>query len=49
MEDNRQELNNTLPIYSKLTSMEIYCGALAALCMPLYFLNKRVPLKKKLG
>ncbi len=28
---------------------EIYCGALAALCMPLYFLNKRVPLKKKLG
>ncbi|MBQ7423396.1 MAG: AMP-binding protein [Prevotella sp.] len=24
MEENRQELNNTLPIYSKLTSMEIY-------------------------
>ncbi|MBQ9652330.1 MAG: AMP-binding protein, partial [Prevotella sp.] len=24
MEENRQELNNTLPVYSKLTSMEIY-------------------------
>lgn len=28
---------------------EIFSGVLAALCMPLFFLNKRIPVKKKLG
>lgn len=28
---------------------EIYCGVMAALCLPLFFLNKRIPLKKKIG
>ena len=28
---------------------EIYCGVLAAFCAPLFFMNGRIPLKKKLG
>lgn len=28
---------------------EIFSGVLAALCLPLFFLNRRIPLKKKLG
>ncbi len=28
---------------------EIYCGVLAALCVPLFFLNQRIPLRKKIG
>ena len=28
---------------------EIYSGVMAALCMPLFFLNRRIPLKKKIG
>lgn len=28
---------------------EIFSGVLAALCLPLFFLNKRIPLKKKIG
>lgn len=28
---------------------EIYCGVLAALCIPLFFLNVRIPVKKRIG
>ena len=28
---------------------EIYCGVLSMLCLPLFFLNRRIPYRKKLG
>lgn len=28
---------------------EIYCGVLAALCAPLFFLNSRIPVRKRIG
>lgn len=28
---------------------EIYCGVLAFLCIPLFFLNRRIPARKKIG
>ena len=28
---------------------EIYCGVLAFICLPLFFLNRRIPLRKKIG